>query len=982
MQRITRFLAPALLAVLMGLAPTGGARAQSLPPYVLQGLDSALASIFMTRADLTMRWDITPNDYHRLSTIKRLFGSPLDCFSLADTLGTIGFAGYDEPGMLFTNFSRLLDLDGNLVAQTRPLVNDQEIRVLSKINLDSMDFGAATILRRFLSLALATDVKVLSNRGTMTPDQLQRLIDYSDSLVLESSEDADASLVELKAAERYGLARAKQFFNKDARGLEYQSLLSPGVGLFLFALESARAMTPEAENYGKSFKTRVWNTPQGRIALGGPGDDIYDGDYFLIVDVGGNDIYKPARKTKRQAAERTTTLIVDFNGNDTYIGNDYDFGGTLFGASTIIDLKGDDNYTAGNFSLGCGYFGVGVIYDGEGSDHYSGGTCVEGAGLFGIGAIFDGKGNDVYTAHFESQGFGYTRGIGAIIEHGGNDTYLAASPYTDYLRYSDHYETFCQGAAFGYRNVASGGFGIIADSAGNDTYVCDIFGQGTAYWYGFGVLADGKGNDSYTAYQYAQGAGIHLAFGTLIDRSGDDNYVSHGVSQGCGHDIGFGGLYDKNGNDNYVVESLSLGGGNADAISVFIDGGGNDGYIARVDNTLGYSDIRREYGMMGIFLDLQGKDFYGTTRGANNSVWTGNYYGAGLDAELRPKDEVDPEAPAEPTKSKEQIEAELGKDMETLFTQASAAPQKYQYIVEPARKRMVERADEALPYLLGQLDSESPRERLALGTILPRIGARAMGPLIDTVRHGERSRVSMAVFTLGEMRDSAAAEVLGEKLVDTADMRIRVAAGEAILKLKSAGPAREYLRRALKDTVELVRGYAARALSRIADTSDFALLMPLLNDPNQMVRYQVQLGLRGRTPDSLRAIYTQALLAERKGFSYDLLYALATSVKNEESREMILDGLLKDPSPRVRAGGVRLALEWNDEASIRRAADLKADENNSLVLFELDKIPDPKHTSKRELKKWIEDRDKALGRTPPADEAEKDTKKSGKKKRS
>jgi HEAT repeat protein len=979
MQYLTRYLAPLLLAALL-LIPAGPAHAQSLPPYVFRGLDSALSAIYMTRADLSMRWDLVPDDPYRVSTIKRLFGDPLGAFDLADTLGTIGFNGFDEPGMLFTEFSRLLDMTGNLVAQPRPIVNDAELRVMSKINLDSTDYNSALILRKFLSLALATDAKILSNRGAISQEQLQRLVDFSDSLVLESQEDANASLIELKQAERYGLARAKRFFNEDARSLDYQSLMSPGTSLFLYALESARAMASEAERLGTKIKTRIWNTPQGKVAIGGPGDDVYTGDFFCIIDVGGNDIYKPTPSTKARAFDHSTTLIVDFSGNDTYIGGDYAFGGALFGASTVIDLKGDDNYIGGNFSLGCGYFGVGVLYDGEGSDRYTGGTCTQGAGLFGIGLLIDGQGNDVYTAHLESQGFGYTRGIGAIIEHGGNDTYIAASPYTDYLRYSDHFETFCQGAALGYRPIASGGFGIIADSSGNDTYSSDIFGQGTAYWYGFGTIIDGKGNDNYSAFQYSQGAGIHLAFGVLIDRSGNDNYVSHGVSQGCGHDIGFGGLYDKNGDDNYVVESLSLGGGNADAISVFIDGGGNDGYIARVNNTLGYSDLRREYGMIGIFLDLQGNDFYGTPRGANNSLWTGSYYGAGLDAEFRPKEEADPVNPGEVIKSKEQIDAELGKDIQTLFIQASAAPQKYQYIVQPAQRRLVERADESLPYLLSQLNSESPRERLALGLVLPRIGSKAMGPLIDTVLHGSRSRVSMALFALGEMHDSTAAEAIGRKLVDSADMRLRIAAGEAILKIRNPAPARDYLRRALKDTVELVRAYAARALARIANDSDLALLYPLLHDTSQIVRYQVQSGLRGMNPDSLSDRYTTALLADRNGYSYDLLYSLASSITDSETRARILNGLLEDPNPRMRAGGVRLALEWNDEESIRRAAELKGTENTSLVLYELDKIPDVRHTTKKELRDWIAKRDKELGRTPSEEKEKKVVKKRKKKK--
>jgi hypothetical protein len=920
------------------LLPRSG-NAQDFPGYVLHGIDSALGAIYMNRSDITMRWDSYPDDPHRLSVIKGLFGDPLASFNVADSIAGVSFAISDRPEYPFPYFGSLLDLGSDFNHITRPVSTDADIKLNAKIDLDTLDFPSAIILRKFLSLAVATDIQVLANRSIMTGDRLQRLVAYCDSLVIQSEEDANATLVEMKAAERYGMDRSKQFFNVDAAGLDYGKLLKPGMLLYVNALEMARNMETELPRYRDSIRTRIWNTPMGRVAIGGPGDDLYEGEFFCVIDVGGNDVYRAAPRTKEEVTDRGTSLIVDFGGNDTYIGGDYAFGGTLFGASTLIDMHGDDSYTARNFSLGCGFFGTGVLYDAEGSDRYSAGTCSEGAGLFGIGLIVDAKGNDNYLAHLESQGFGFTRGLGAIIELGGNDSYIAASPYTDFLRYDDHFETFCQGAALGSRPVASGGIGIIADSAGSDTYVADIFGQGTGYWYGLGAIVDRRGNDSYNAFQYSQGAGVHLAFGVLHDAAGNDNYVSHGVSQGCGHDIGFGGLYDSQGDDNYVVESLSLGAGNADGISLFVDGGGEDGYIARRTNTLGYSDLRRDYGMIGIFLDLDGTDFYGTSRGANDSLWTGSSYGAGLDANLRPKEKQSASTGSEQEKTKEQIEKELGADIPTLFTQASAAPQKYQYIVEPARNRLLDRADSSIPYLLSQLNSESARERLALGILLPRLGKRVAQQLIDTVRHGDSSRVTQAIYALGEMHESAAAVALGEKLVDSANWNFRASAGEALLKM-NASSAKDYLKRALTDTVEIVRARAARALAAVADSGELArYVLPMLDDRSQLVRYQIQLGLQRRGPDSVASFLGGTLASEHSRYAGALLTPLAHNVQGERARQRILDIMFRSRSAEARAEGVRLALAWNDTASIERAAKLRQREKSSVVLSELERLP-------------------------------------------
>lgn len=951
--RGTAFLCAAF--ILLAFSP---AAAQYLPPYAMQALDSALAGIRMTRADLSMRWDAVADDPHRLSAIKRLFGDPLATFSLSDSIASSGLAarrGYED---FLAYLGVQLDLGRGAFSFVRPSTTDQEIMLYSKINMNRLDFTKALLLRRFLALAIATDARVLGARGAIREERLQRLVDYADSLILQSEESSEASLVELKMAERYALARGKQFFNEDARALDHASILGPGVTMFTSALEMATAMANEIPAIADSIRTQVWETPLGLVALGGPGDDYYSGDFFCIIDLGGNDIYRPTPRGKQEAFDKCTQLIVDFGGDDTYIGGDYTLGGTIFGAATLIDLKGNDTYTAGNFALGCGLFGTGILYDGAGNDRYSGGTAVQGAGIMGIGLLIDAGGNDNYMAHYSAQGFGSTRGVGMIVEHDGNDSYIVASPYTDFLRYDDHFETMSQGASIGYRPIASGGIGIIAEGNGNDIYVCDIYGQGAAYWFALGAIVDKGGNDSYTAYQYAQGSGVHLAFGALIDESGHDNYVSHGVSQGCGHDIAFGGLYDAKGDDNYVVESLSLGGGNANAVSLFVDGGGEDGYIARRTNTLGFSDLRRNYSMIGIFLDLEKKDFYGTIRGGNDSLWIGSYYGAGLDGEFRPESESEPSpsGAAIPQKTKEEIEAELARDIPTLFIQASAAPQKYQYIVEPARDRLVERADQSLPYLLEQLDSESARERLALGVILPRMGSRVVRALIDTVLYGEPSRQGMAIYSLGELHDTTAAVALGRKLVDSAaSWRLRASAGEALLKMP-AQAARPYLRRALHDEYETVRGYAARALTMIADSTDFDLLAQMLNDRSQIVRNQVYLALERRGVDSIPGPYVRALLANRTGIAHALLYALAPTLNDTQARESLLTAMLADSSAPIRAEAVRLALGWNDEVLQYEASGLREHERNSMVLFELDRLPEFDRKTVRRIEKERKER--------------------------
>ena len=420
----------------------------------------------------------------------------------------------------------------------------------------------------------------------------------------------------------------------------------------------------------------------------------------------------------------------------------------------------------------------------------------------------------------------------------------------------------------------------------------------------------------------------------MIDKDGNDNYISHGVSQGCGHDIAFGGLYDVRGEDNYVVESLSLGGGNANAVSLFIDAGGEDGYIARHNNTLGYSDLRRAYGMIGIFLDLDGDDFYGTSRGGNDSLWTGSTYGVGLDAGWKPE-EIKKEEEKKPEKRPEEIEKELETDLEKLFIQASAAPQKYQYLVEPARKRLEEGADTTIPFLLSKLNSQHPRELLALRVILPRIGSRLTPLLIDTVLQGDRSRSGMAIHILGRLKDSTAAKTIGMKLRDHS-WRIRSTAAEALLKM-NAVDAKRYLQRALHDTVDLVRGRSARAFARVADQSELSLLIPLFDDKSQIVRYQIGLGLkdRGMSDSTAREFVISMLSTSREGHTYAHLYPLAQLIEDSESRQKLFTTLLSDKNPNIRADAVRLAIGWDAHSLLQKAVAQLSKEKESQVLYEI-----------------------------------------------
>jgi HEAT repeat protein len=255
-------------------------------------------------------------------------------------------------------------------------------------------------------------------------------------------------------------------------------------------------------------------------------------------------------------------------------------------------------------------------------------------------------------------------------------------------------------------------------------------------------------------------------------------------------------------------------------------------------------------------------------------------------------------------------------------------------MVEPARDKLVAMADSSIPYMMSMLNTESARERLALGVVLPRFKSRVVPQLIDTVLRGAPDRRGMAMYVLGEIKDSTAAIALGRRLLDTSSWRVRASAAEALLKMH-ADSAKPYFRQALRDTVEIVRARAARALVNVADSAELASLIEMMDDPSQIVRHQIQIGLQYRDIDTVDDVIADALLSHRDGYIHTLLYPIAEKITDSDIRKRIVEEMLADSEPSLRAEAVRLAITWQDESALSHVAKLKRKEKNSLVLFEI-----------------------------------------------
>lgn len=367
-----------------------------------------------------------------------------------------------------------------------------------------------------------------------------------------------------------------------------------------------------------SISPITFDTKFGKIRISGNSDDTHIGHFFLLIDTGGDDTYINLGTTSPFTG---FTFVIDHAGNDRIEWTDSTGPGTgIFGISAWVDLQGNDIYKGSNAGAGTGIFGAGLLLDNSGSDQYISGSMTQAAGFFGVGILYDrGIGDDEFRADFMSQGYAGTGGLGLLINTHGDDSYKCQGKLPDLardrvLRHREpHFISMCQGFSFGNRPSASGGIGILIDNLGNDHYVSDIFGQGSAYWFGLGMLIDVNGNDKYKAFEHAQGESLHLAAGLLHDISGDDSYTAFEHSQGTGIDRSIGILVDQQGNDKYTAVKESQGAGiKPFGAGILIDSVGRDLYSAK-SFSQGYAKpLNKKFPAfqmpVGILLDLEGID--------------------------------------------------------------------------------------------------------------------------------------------------------------------------------------------------------------------------------------------------------------------------------------------------------------------------------------------------------------------------------------
>lgn len=571
------------------------------------------------------------------------------------------------------------------------------------------------------------------------------------------------------------------------------------------------------------------------VALGGKGNNFYNKDYRIIIDLGGNDYYSSSNRGI--ILENFSSLIIDLEGDDYYQNKNrtFTFASGILGSGFLFDLKGNDVYYAGDFSLASGILGLGVLEDLEGDDIYQGKTFSLGAGFYGLGILFDFSGNDNYKIDNFGEGFGSTFGYGLIFDLEGNDVYYAGGKYLHIPLLPKDYRSFSQGFAMGFRPEVSGGIGFLCDIKGNDFYNGDVFTQGCSYWYSLGMLYDGEGNDKYYATEYAQGAGIHLAIGILVDSSGDDFYYSRlGPSQGEGHDLSIGILIDNDGDDFYYA-SGGQGIGLTNSFGLLLDKNGDDIYLNREEKFgQGFANQARGFGGIGLFIDLKGNDLYGKKgMGEDGTIWTGGIYACGID-ELKEKEKKIEEEDTT-VKNFEKME------IEELFKYASKwEVGSAKRIVREARAELIKRKEKAIEYIVKKLSTKNSLELRAIEEVSCSLPSLIKPYLMDSLNSENIQTRANVIYLIGKIKAKEAIPSLIKCLKDKRNKPRWIL--NAFAEIGDTSVFFEIINY-LNSVDEPTRIYACYALGKLKDKRGTKYLIEKLKDNLFTVRQSAEIAL-------------------------------------------------------------------------------------------------------------------------------------------
>ena len=296
---------------------------------------------------------------------------------------------------------------------------------------------------------------------------------------------------------------------------------------------------------------------------------------------------------------------------------------------------------------------------------------------------------------------------------------------------------------------------------------------------------------------------------------------------------------------------------------------------------------------------------------------------------------------------------ELKERVDSLFVKACGWLEKHRDLAEPSKKALIEMGEEAVPYLLDKLDTQSAREKWTLIEIVSKIGEPAVMPLIESLKSDNKDEVKLASRILGDIKDKRAVNPLIE-LLDKEDFNTRSHACESLGKIGDT-TAFAHVSSCLKDSVEVVRKSAAVALGKMSamgrslpagrrgafggkDSRAIPFLIEGLSDPHFSVRMTsvsalVEIGEPSVEPLIELLSYSQTT----NTLAVHLVIESLGKLKERRATKPLLKKLEHEDWA-TRAFTVEALGEIGDKKGIKAIRNLKKIETHPFVLRKIEEV--------------------------------------------
>lgn len=124
---------------------------------------------------------------------------------------------------------------------------------------------------------------------------------------------------------------------------------------------------------------------------------------------------------------------------------------------------------------------------------------------------FGTTGDDTYNGTKHAQGAGFTEGLGVLYDASGNDYGFATGKYPTNYGDPGIFDAWSQGVGMGFRNIASGGIGMVVSGGGDNAW------EGGSDTFNFDRGPARAGSNDYH--------GVH-SFSLFVARGEEENHYS------------------------------------------------------------------------------------------------------------------------------------------------------------------------------------------------------------------------------------------------------------------------------------------------------------------------------------------------------------------------------------------------------------------------------------------------------------------------